>query len=133
MIKLQLPVAKLAADNWDTNSLLQHVEAEIRSFEHHSKSEIEKRETLPPEDAQGEVEIIEFIINITQDKGVIIGYLRAFMKSMNEISKRHKDNRKGDSSKYNQGIHLEIFGKNLIFPASASVIKTFIIEVFGDE
>lgn len=85
----------------DFNSLESDIAAEILKLEAElSGTETKRTQEAPPEGAQGEFEIINWLVTAAQEPEAIKMYIRGFIMALNSIAAGYlnRDNEKDDDS-----------------------------------
>lgn len=116
-----------------TEELVADISAEVSEFSKHVgavQSELHKKSA--PEGAQGEFELIQFLIEVAKEPAAIKAYINMFIYAINEIMSAKGRSKEGETEQSNVS-KLKIGKREILLPASVAVIKQFIEEVIKDE
>lgn len=116
-----------------TGEILSDLKEEIASFvEHVSAESFSQLETPAPPGAQGEFELVQFLIEVAKEPAAIKAAISSLVYAVNEITSARGKSSEDDPAEKKVS-KLKILGKQIMLPASVAVIKQFIEEVTKDE
>jgi hypothetical protein len=113
--------------------ILKDLEAEISGFVRHVGAEnFEQSKKPAPQGAQGEFELLQFVIEIAKEPTAIKAAISALVYAVNEIISA-KGKSSEDDLAAKKVSKLKILGKEIALPASIAVIKQFIEDITNDD
>ncbi|NOC47327.1 hypothetical protein [Ruegeria sp. HKCCD7559] len=116
-----------------TEDMLADLEAEIDGFAKHvGASSIGQSKKPAPDGAQGELELLQFLIEVAKEPMAIKAGISSLVYALNEIASA-KGKSAVDDPAEKKVAKLKVLGKEIVLPASIAVIKQFIEEVTRDD
>ena len=143
-IRITLDTGGAAIAGVDRDELVADIQAEVDKLAGEVGTETAKPDyEAAPRDAQGDISVIQWLIEVATDPEMAKFYARALILSINAIlsaakSKETKDNKKGskgpkpDDANDRSIVRISVLGKEFMLPATTSAIKS-ILNNLGDE
>ncbi len=117
----------------DQQALIDDVQAEVEKLEPYLTEKSKQVSLPPPRDAQGGVQVIQWLLHLASDPKMAIVYARAFIFAINKILESRTEKvattQKGkgvQKKKRPTPITIKALGKELILPAAAVLIEEFL-------
>lgn len=108
------------------------LQAEAESFASHvGVPEPDTKRKPAPQGAQGEVELIQFLIEVAKEPMAIKAAISALIYGANEIASAKSKSSEEDIEE-KKAVRIKLLGKEIALPASVAVIKQFIEEITKD-
>ena len=105
------------------------LQAEANGFaDHVDASQPQINRTSAPKGAQGDFELIQFVIEVAKEPAAIKAGINALIYGANEISSAKSRSKEADEEA-TKSVRMKLLGKEIALPASVAVIKQFIEEI----
>ena len=141
-IKVSLETNEVSAAGIDQAAVIADIEAEIQKLATQLEVKLKRSEKPAPPGAQGEFELIEWILQLAQDPKMAVFYAKALIFAINQIVEAYHSKKKTDTSEDTPDsikekidrspVSINISGKTITLPAATIVIREFLKSI-GDE
>jgi hypothetical protein len=120
-----------AVEGVDQSALIEDIEAEIRKLAKSSNAKLTRNDTPAPSGAQGELQLIEWILELAKDPKMAVLYAKGIIFAINQIIEAvsPKDESKEQQKKQTT---IKVLGKKISLPATTIAIQEF-LKSLGDE
>ena len=140
-ISVVIEGSQLAAPGIDPIAVVEDIEAEVTKLATKINVTPDRTEKAAPTGAQGEFELIEWVVKIAQEPSMAKFYIKALIFAINQILEACRSNQKAnqndeDTSEDQLGgkplVRIKVLGRSLSLPAATLVIQEF-LKSLGDE
>jgi len=128
-IKIEILGAVATQQGANVDDLAADLQAEANGFaDHVDASQPQINRTSAPKGAQGDFELIQFVIEVAKEPAAIKAGINALIYGANEISSAKSRSKEADEEA-TKSVRMKLLGKEIALPASVAVIKQFIEEI----
>jgi hypothetical protein len=139
-IKVSLQGNAFTSAGIDRTAAVSDIEAEINKLAKTLSVKPRRKETPAPDGAQGELEIIEWIIKVAKDPKMAALYAKALIFAVNQIieawqSRKHERSDTHDDEadkKVKPPVKVTLSGKSIALPATTVAIQKFLKSLEND-
>lgn len=132
-IEIEIDGKAAAIQGADIGALSSDIKSELDEFSKHLGADEPKRTEKRPEGgAQGEIELIQFLVELAKEPAAIKAAISSVVYAINEIANaRSKSGPQEDTEK--KSVKMKVLGKEVVLPATVAVIKQFIEDLTKDD
>jgi hypothetical protein len=117
----------------DQQALIADVQAEVKKLEPYLTETPKQVSLPPPRDAQGGLQVIQWLLHVASDPKMAVVYARAFIFAINKILESRTEKiatgQKGkglQKKKRPTPITIKALGKELVLPTTSALIEEFL-------
>ncbi len=115
-----------ATQGIDQEALLEDIKAEIGKFQAKTGASVEKKETDPPDGAQGDLTLWQWVIDFAKEPAMAKTYAGLILVALNSLTTAAKTQDKSNKQMKTKPLRVTIKGKEIFLPALAEAIRQFL-------
>lgn len=143
-IRITLDSGGAAEAGIDRSALIDNIQAEVDKLASSAGADaLTRTDHPPPEDAQGDLAIIEWLIDVASDPAMAKFYARSFILAVNSVlqaaksrqpasSQKPKDEKENKDTNNGTSISVKIIDKEFTLPLATSIVKKILEELEED-